>query len=81
MLDIDHKKSYLSGLIIGNEIHQISKFIKEQQFDQITLIGAATLCHLYELAINDLLEDVSINQDEHAAVKGMWNLAKTKGLI
>lgn len=81
MLDKDHKKSYLSGLIIDNEIHQISKFIKEQQFDQITLIGAATLCHLYELAINDLLEDVSINQDEHAAVKGMWNLAKTKGLI
>lgn len=81
MLEKCHQKSYLSGLIIGNEIHQLSQFIKEQQFDQITLIGDATLCALYELTINDLMVNIRINHDEHAAVKGMWNLAKTKGLI
>lgn len=83
MLEKSHQKSYLSGLIIGNEIHQINKYINEaqQQFSQITLIGEASLCALYELAISTLMVNIKINHDEHAAVKCMWNLAKTKGLI
>jgi 2-dehydro-3-deoxygalactonokinase len=82
MIDNDQKHSYLSGLIIGNEINQVKKYIKEHaQHKHITLIGNGKLCQLYLNAINVLMPDININTDEYAAVTGMLNMANTKGLL
>lgn len=67
--------SYLSGLLIGNEIKEGISITTD--FSEITLIGADSLCDKYRLALTHLNLNASIQNEnplQDAAAKGYLQL-------
>ncbi len=67
--------SYLSGLLIGAEVAQF----RPSESRVVTLIGAADICALYDMALERAgFPDIDIVSGEDAAARGLWTLAQAK---
>jgi 2-dehydro-3-deoxygalactonokinase len=69
--------SYLSGLLIGCEI---SSAMKRYPGKPVTVIAAAPLARLYELALTSLgVRDVRIADVDAVTAKGLWRIWQARG--
>jgi 2-dehydro-3-deoxygalactonokinase len=72
-LDEEASSSYLSGLLIGHEVHSAMP-----QPSLVHLVGAAGLCSYYELAIKACGGSVTV-EDEDAAARGLAAIGRRLG--
>jgi 2-dehydro-3-deoxygalactonokinase len=73
-----HRAAYLSGVLIGAEVHGALRWIGAQARD-ITLIGEAALCDLYLEAAHTLGARARIAASNVTA-RGLWRIARAAAL-
>lgn len=66
----DQQSSYLSGLLIGHEIREMT-VVCEMTDDPVLIVGAEALTHIYATAFEHLNLTYEIVDGEAAAVKGL----------
>jgi len=82
VLDGADQREYLSGLLIGHEIASLQGLLAEQghQPSRVLLVGDAALCGRYTRALRAYgLDQVEVAAQ--ATERGLWQLAKTAGLL
>lgn len=79
-LSLDELPSYLSGLLIGEEIRGMSADHDAADAAPITMIGDAALCARYDKALHEFGMSANTAPDD-AAAHGLWRIAVSAGLI
>ena len=82
VLDGADQREYLSGLLIGHEIASLQGLLAEQGHrpSRVILVGDAALCGRYTRALRAYGLD-QIEVAAQATERGLWQLAKTAGLL
>lgn len=75
----DDIETYLSGILIGSEIHETLKSLVDCR--HVYLIGNDKLNNIYSLALNHLGIDCTLVNGEQAAYTGMVSIAKQAKFI
>ncbi len=75
---------YLSGLMIGHELHALAQACRERRGEvglpQVVLIGSVALCQRYQIALR-LCGFAQVGLAEQATERGLWSLAVAAGLL
>jgi len=70
---------YLSGLLIGHEVHALKQLMRQQP-QRIGLIGDGGLCRRYRLVL-ELIGMGPVSEAAAATEIGLWSLAQHAGLV
>ena len=77
----DGAASHLSGLLIGSEIHDALRCVREStEIEAVTILGETDLASLYARALAGAGLTIA-NSPSHAAARGQWLIARAAGLI
>ena len=78
----DETAEWLSGLLIGRELHDARHWARERGFDaaRVRIVGSDTLCQRYATALA-LAGVASERGDADAAALGLWRIADQAGLL
>lgn len=79
-LSVDELPSYLSGLLIGEEIRGMTAGRDAADAAPITMVGDAALCARYGKALHEFGMSANTAPDDVAA-HGLWRIAISAGLI
>ena len=79
-LPLEHTLDYLSGLLVGDEIRSVVFGLGGAACPPLVLIGAATLCDRYRLALTEFGID-RVRLADETGPAGQWRIAVAAGLV
>ena len=78
-LSAEAQADYLSGLLIGHEIHGLEELDRHLFDGGIVLAGSDELCRRYQRVLAACGHVAALAR--HAAERGLWRIASTAGLV